>query len=773
MPASVAALRSLRRRLAMRRLRNPGLVWAITSVMLVTTVPGCHMRKDSGLKTDCGDDCYHALATQIEYPEVTQCTAVTDDGWASVEPLTLASTAEIQYWDMALEEVVQLALAQSKVIRDLGGAVLRQPASAETQLDPAVIDTDPRFGYDAALSAFDAQLTASVFGEKNDRALNNEFFGGGTRLLDQDLAVWQWQLAKKAATGSRFAFRHYTDYDSNNAPGNIFSSAYNTNFEVEVRQPLFQGAGSEFNRIAGSSNIPGLYNGVLIARANTDVELADFEAAVRDLVSNIENAYWDLYFAYRDLDAKIAARDASLQTWRRVDALYKSGRTGGEAEKEAQAREQFYRFQEDVQNALSGRLIDGTSVNNGSSGGTFRATGGVQVAERRLRMLIGLPPSDGRLIRTSDEPVTAPVHFDWSEITREALVRRVELRRQRFVARRYELEWIASKNYLLPKLDAVARQRWRGFGNDLLHSDSTGRPRFDNAYMDLTSGDFQEWQIGLELNVPLGYRREFAAVRNAELLLSRSRAILEEQEHLVLHDAAASVAEFERAMVVSQTTASRLDAARAQLGAVNAAFDGGKAPLDLLLEAQRLLADAEIRHYRSLAEYAMAIKNVHYSKGTLLDYDGVYLSEGGWPEKAYSDAAKRELGRGKPHPLNYASASAPLVGSGAYDQHSLTGAEAPIVEAIEPPAETTPTEGAPTEAAPAEAAPLEQQMLPAEGASTSAAAEVEAASAMPLIEPTAPLASAEPLPVVPASATLPTTPTPDMAGALQDAAFVR
>ncbi len=215
-----------------------------------------------------------------------------------------------------------------------------------------------------------------------------------------------------------------------------------------------------------------------------------------------------------------------------------------------------------MQNALSGRLVDGTSVNNGSSGGTFRGTGGVQVAERRLRMLMGLPPSDGRLIRPADEPVTAPVAFDWSEITRESLVRRVELRRQRFVARRYELEWLASKNFLLPKLDAVGRYRWRGFGDDLLHSDSTGRPRFDNAYMDLTSGDFQEWQLGLELNVPIGYRREFAAVRNAELQLTRARAVLKEQEHLVLHDSAAAVAEFERASVVMQTSASRLEAAR-------------------------------------------------------------------------------------------------------------------------------------------------------------------------------------------------------------------
>ena len=75
------------------------------------------------------------------------------------------------------------------------------------------------------------------------------------------------------------------------------------------------------------------------------------------------------------------------------------------------------------------------------------------------------------------------------------------------------------------------------------------------------------------------------------------------------------------------------------------------------------------RHFRSLAEYAVAIKNVHYSKGTLLDYDGVMLSEGGWPQKAYADAAEREASRGKPWPLNYASSRAPLVGVGAYDQH--------------------------------------------------------------------------------------------------------
>jgi outer membrane protein TolC len=669
--------------------RHPGFVWSLIACLAMSE--GCRLREQPKF-TACGDECYTAMATEVEYPTVTPCSTF-DDQWAAVEPLTLATTGEMNYWNVTLQEAVHIALQQSQVMRDLGGAVLRTPDNIETRLDPAVVETDPRFGVEAALSAFDAQLTASAFGEKNDRALNNEFFGGGTRILQQDLAVWQWQLAKRSAIGSQFAFRHYTDYDSNNAPSNLFSSAYNTNFEAEVRQPLLQGFGAEFNRIAGPNSVPGLYQGVLIARVNTDIELTDFEIAVRDLVSNVENAYWDLYFAYRDLDAKIAARDASLDTWRRIHALFKAGRRGGEAEKEAQAREQYYRFQEEVENALSGRLVGGTSVNNGSSGGTFRATGGVQVAERRLRMLIGLPPSDGRLMRPADEPVTAPIHFDWAEVTRESIVRRAELRRQRWVTRRFELEHIASKNHLLPQLDAIARQRWRGFGNDLLHSDSTGRPRFDNAYMDLVSGDFQEWQVGLELSMPLGFRQAHAAVRNAELLLCRARAILEEQEHLVLHDAASAVAEFDRAAVVAQTTARRLDAAREQSAAVQAAYDADKAPLDLMLEAQRRLAEAESRHFQSLAEYAIAIKNVHYAKGTLLDYDGVLLSEGGWPAKAYADAAERDALRGKPRPLNYASARAPIVSDGAYAQQAIEG-ELPLGTEV---FESEPIEAAPVE----------------------------------------------------------------------------
>ena len=42
-------------------------------------------------------------------------------------------------------------------------------------------------------------------------------------------------------------------------------------------------------------------------------------------------------------------------------------------------------------------------------------------AENRLRYVMGLAATDGRLIRPIDKPTVAKVDFDWHEITEEAL----------------------------------------------------------------------------------------------------------------------------------------------------------------------------------------------------------------------------------------------------------------------------------------------------------------------------------------------------------------
>lgn len=636
---------------------------------------GCIWPKKQAFEACVPAGTYEKVATEIEYPAESDCTAtMADESLAAPAPWTVSTGGTPEYWDISLEEAIHLTLANSRVLRDLGGAVVRAPGTTRTATDPAIAETDPRFGVEAALSEFDAQFLTSVFWEKNDRAYNNEFFGGGSTLVQQDAAVFQSAITKRAATGSQFTIRHNVDYDANNSEGNLFDSAWNTNVEMEIRHPLLQGSGTEFNRIAGPGSPPGVYDGVMIARLNSDVALADFETAVRDLVSNVENAYWDVYFGYRVLDARIQARDAALDTWRKIYALYEVNRRGGEAEKEAQAREQFFRFQQDVQNAMSGEPYQQTRNWNGLPSGAFNSTGGVLMAERRLRLLMGLSPSDGRLLRPTDEPVLAKIDYDWDQVTDEATSRRVELRRQKWQIRRRELELIASKNHLLPRLDAVGRYRWRGFGDDLFPIGDAPPPpdtRFDGAYSNLTSGDFQEWQLGFELSVPIGFRLAHVAVRNAELVLARERAILRDQQREVMHEAADAVAESDRAFAVLQSSFNRRAASEDQLGAVQAAYEADKAPLDLLLEAQRRRADAAVDYTQNRVRYAVAAKNVHFVKGTLLEYDGVQLAEGPWPGLAYQDAARREASRSAPRPLNYASSRAPVVSRGLHTQHVM------------------------------------------------------------------------------------------------------
>ncbi len=625
------------------------------------------------------DSAYDSTSLQLEVPAVEREDPF--DLAATAAPITIQDDEPPSYRDMSLEEVVRIALVNSRVLRDLGGLVLKSPTGSHTTLDPSITETDPRFGVEATLSAFDPVLTSNGYFQKNNRALNNVFFGGGTRLLQQDANVYQTALTKRTAVGSTVSLTSNTAYDSNNAPGNEFFSSWNQNIEAQVRQPLLQGGGADYNRIFGPNGIAGLPSGVLLARLNTDASLADFEIGVRNFVSDVENAYWDLYYAYRDLDAKIAARDAALETWRSIKALSDANRRGGEATQEAQAREQHYHLQEEVQNALTGRQFEGTRTSNGSSGGTFRAAGGgvgVHICERRLRLMMGLPITDGQLIRPSDEPKMARAVFDWDVVLAEALTRRAELRKQKWLVKNKEMYLLGTKNLLLPQLDAIGLYRMRGFGKDLF--DTPGHADlgiFSSAWANLASAKFQEWQLGFEFSMPLGFRHAHVAVRNAELQVARERAILNEQERQVVLDLSNALAEVKRAEEVRETNYNRRLAAKQQLAAIQAIEDPTPQMLYIELDAQRRLADATAQYYRSVVEYEIAVKNVHFEKGSLLEYNGVYLAELPSPAKAYQDAYEKIKLRTRAARWAADNASTTVVSEGIVPQAYPPAAQAP------------------------------------------------------------------------------------------------
>ncbi len=534
------------------------------------------------------------------------------------EPLSL-QTPEKKPWLISPTEAVQIAVERSKVLQDLGGSSLRNVSGVATIHEPSIQSTDPRLGIEAALAAFDAQLNSKTFVNKNDFPVNNRLLGGGTNLLQQDLITFQNEITKATAYGTELFARRNTTYDANNAPSNLFLSSWQTNLEAGFRHHLGRGGGLDYNRIAGPGALPGIYNGVLIARVNADSSILDFEMGLRDLVSDVENAYWDLYFAYRNLEAKIAARDAALNTWR-VERLYREQQSGS-GEKEARAREQYYRFEAQVLEALTGREVDGTRTNNGSSGGTFRAAEGVHTAERRLRLLMNLPINDDRMLRPVHDPILVKIIFDWQQVVGESLQLRPELRKQDLQLKRGHLELIASKNALLPQIDVLTQYRLRGFGHDLWGSNTE---QFNNAIASMTSGQFQEWQFGLEMNLPVGFRRAYNNVRNAQLKLARDHDLLDQKQRRVIHDVSNAYASVIRAFEIANVSMNQRLAAHEQLASLrNLEENSARVNTNEMLDAQSRVSQADAAYYDAIVRYMIALKNIHFEKGTLLEYNNI------------------------------------------------------------------------------------------------------------------------------------------------------
>lgn len=596
---------------------------------LLAALAGCRTappRQD----LSCGDVC-QAGPAQIEMARINPDSCGDLSGGSEFftgPPLTISTFFESEFRDLTVEEAVWMALNNGKVMQRIGGAVVNGPQAVSTTLDQAIVLTSPLSSPEAALSAFDAQVATSLFFNHTERKFNNIFFGGGAPLLTTNSAAFQAELAKQTATGTRFAVRNLTDYNRNNSPFNRFRSVYDTVNQLEIRQPLLRGAGTTVNRIAGPSGQIGVYNGVLIARVRSDISLADFERSVHDLIRNVEQSYWELYFAWRDLDTKIAARNAARETWENRQVRYEKG--VGRPDEEAQARQQYYSFENQVQNALTGPA----SGNAGLLG-----------AERNLRRLVGLPVSDGQIIRPTSEPAVAPTVFDWQALQESTLDRRVELRRQKWTIKQRELELLAARELNKWQLDLVGQYGFRGFGDNLFGS--RDRPE-GSAVADLWSGQLDDWAVGMQFGGPVGKRQGYLAVRNAELQLCREKVVLKEQQRQLLHDLSAAYTEVDRALAAIRTSYNAQVAAREELEPKKLRVEEGKDQVFFLLDAQQRFANAESAFYRAIIDYNVALTNLTWTTGRMLSQYQIVLEEGDWGAEyaAISAAARSRYVRG-------------------------------------------------------------------------------------------------------------------------------
>jgi outer membrane protein TolC len=522
-----------------------------------------------------------------------------------------------------------------------GRAVVGDDSIRAFSLDPAITGT----GIESSLSKFDAIVTAAMTWTTTDLpgngaanalgtngALNSlvnpsNAQGIATNLpIQSNEASFNMALLKPLPTGGVAGITFTTDYLLSNFNGR-FNPAYRPALQFQFEQPLLQAFGVEINQLRTThpnsiltpfapTNYQGV-EGILITRLRFDEQRAEFERLVHTMVANVELAYWTLYGTYWNLYSREQALRQAYEAWRINKARFEAGKIA--IQDFAQTRQQYESFRGQRLDALARVLED----------------------ERLLRGMLGLPTEDGRRLIPVDEPTLALYKPDWQTSLNEALALRPELVLARQDLKFNQLNVINQKNLLLPDLRFTSTYNINAIGSHLDGNDP------NSAFSNLAKDEFNNWSLGLRMTVPLGYRDAHAALRAARLNLARSYAVLESQEEKAQRFLAQTYRRIFESYDIAQALRAQREAAAVQLDARFKEFLAGRGTLDVLLEAQRVWADALRDEYQAIATYNSNLAGFQLAKGTILEHDHVVIAEGPLPKCAMVRAVEHEQERKK------------------------------------------------------------------------------------------------------------------------------
>jgi len=484
-------------------------------------------------------------------------------------------------------------------------------------LDPAITQAE----VERSLSKFDARWISSMTWAKQDQAtlsLQQSFSNG-------DSAALTSTLAKPLPTGGMAGITLSMNYlNLASAPTNSQFIALTTSYTPRVQfifeQPLLQGFGVEANQLLnahpGSVLIPGLRpsgasgsEGILVSRVRSEQARSQFDSQVNQLLFNVEQAYWNLYAAYYNKYAQEVGLEQSFGLYTKLEQRTRAG-TGAPYLKE-QAEAQYWLFRQQVINARQ-QVLD---------------------ADRNLRGLLGMKSADGTVFSPTDAPVKALLTPDIDTVYQEALQTRPELLIARQEVKARQLDLLNQKQQRMP--DA------RFFTSYDVNALNAG---LGSSLGSLGENQFNSWQVGLRLDMPIGFRDANALTRQSQLSLWKSYEQLRDSERKTFEGIVDALRQMELGYATNSINEARKNALKevvrqqeTRLGTIPGEDFIGQ--LNGLIQSQRDLATAISEQYRGLANYNAALARLEYVKGTIQSYNNVNIAEGPLPAFVQKKAA--------------------------------------------------------------------------------------------------------------------------------------
>jgi len=482
-------------------------------------------------------------------------------------------------WNLALDEAIRVGLANSEVIRVLGGS------SGRTVYDPAVTNTQ----IDEARGRFDPNLewNHNFYRDETPGASIDPNDPGRVRIdgVGANDYATRMDLSKRGPTGATAGVGVGANPRQYNVPGYALNPSVPYSVDLSLTQPLLRGGGWAANLAP-----------IEIARLDTQRSFFEMKDAVQEMVRGIVEGYWALVAARTELWAR--QQQVQQTTFALQYAEARLASKLGDLSDVAQARSALADFKAALITAQSNVLV----------------------REAALRNILGLPPSVPSQIIPTSPPSAERLDVDWPTILDVALRRRPDLVELRLVIEADQQRQIIRRNEALPQADAVALYRWNGLeGRTPDRSIESSRP-----------GQFTEWQLGVNFSVPLGLRASRAALRSQELVLARDRANLEQGMHNAAHVLATNYRNL--ALYYEQYRAYRESRAASEqnLDIQMAVYQSGQGEGAIwlnVLQAITAWGNAVSAEAQALTAYNMELANLERQTGIILEAHGIRFVE--------------------------------------------------------------------------------------------------------------------------------------------------
>jgi outer membrane protein TolC len=520
------------------------------------------------------------LPTTLESPFLTN--GPTTRGAASTKPVVESTTRPLEPGETALrlplQEIVQRAVTNNLDVRVAG----YEPAIEETRVVENRARFDPSFFSNIQYRDDNSRTAGSVI--QNPLNPLHQISIDETESETWSAAAGLRQLG---IYGTEAELRYEASRTKTDPRQFELNPYYENNLVLEITQPLLRNFGREVNEAR-----------IVVARNNQRISMLDLRRQIEETSQDIEQAYWELVRAQRDVQI---LEDLLQDTIDTAEILFR--RRGQDV-----TRVQISQANSSVENRRA--LL-------------IRARARIRDLSDQLKRMMNdpdMPVTSATLILPGVEPLEQPVHFDLDDTIDTALENRAELAQQQI---RIDSATIASrvaKNNLMPELNFVGSAAVQGL-------DDT----FGSAADDQTSFDNFGYAVGFEFEIPIGNRAARAAYQRS--LLQRQQAI--DQYRNLIEQVSLEV---KTSMREVQTTWEEMAATRqARFAAADALRaieqrEAANEPLtptfvQLKLDAQATLANVQQAENQAVSDYNFAIARLERAKGTILRYNNVVMAE--------------------------------------------------------------------------------------------------------------------------------------------------